>query len=106
LGSWMSEKIPGVEFITEQQLRRYKLDDLPDWVPNNSINHEFRHDGYTRVTSQKDGKSQIISYEVEISEKSLKRYEQLIRYCRYEREPAQVCWLGPQKSNAKSSAPW
>jgi len=46
LGSWMSEKIPGVEFITEQQLRRYKLDDLPDWVPNNSINHEFRHDGY------------------------------------------------------------
>ena len=26
----MSEKIPGVEFITEQQLRRYALDDLPE----------------------------------------------------------------------------
>ena len=89
LGHWVSYSGDRVEFFTEQELRRRGRDYYPEWVPNTG---ESRSDGYTRIHSDQ-GRSWTLAYEVELSAKSLDRYESVIRTYRMYREVDLVLWM-------------
>jgi len=66
----LKEPSQKLKIVTEQQLRRYECESLPDWTPEIELR---RPDGYWKVTS--NGKSSVIALEVELSMKKDTEYE-------------------------------
>lgn len=88
LGEWVNYQFPQVIFYTEQQLRRIEMDNHPNWVPK-AAGH--RADGYTRIIGDK--KASTLAYEVELSAKSVQRYENVLQHYRSVRLVDRVVWL-------------
>ena len=88
LGEWATHQLPNVIFFTEQDLRRREVTDYPDWVPQAT---EHRPDGYTRIVGHK--KPVTIAFEVELSAKSVQKYEAILRFYRTTRQVDRVMWL-------------
>ncbi len=93
LGEWSKYKFSNVQFFTEQELRRRSVEYYPPWVPQ--IN-DHRSDGYTLIES--DRKQWVLAYEIELTAKSVARYESIIRFYKMIRNVDRVYWLvGNQK---------
>jgi DNA-binding MarR family transcriptional regulator len=88
LGEWATNQYPGAEFYTEQEMRRRDATQYPLWVPQT---REHRADGYTKLTGET--KSWTFAYEVELSAKSVQKYEAVIRFYRGARGIDRVFWL-------------
>jgi len=88
LGEWSTYQLPTVDFWTEQELRRYDINDYPDWIPSSS---EHRPDGYTRVKGL--DKTWIFAYEVELSTKRSALYEKSLSFYKHARLIHRVFWL-------------
>ena len=88
LGIWAAGKPRGVDLITEQELRRYFKHDLPHWLPNVD---SHRPDGFTRFKT--DSSMRMMAYEVEMSRKTIDRYDSVAQY--YSRTPQveYILWL-------------
>lgn len=91
LGEWPSMPGAGVEFVTEQQMRRKDREYYPEWLPN--YDHMHRSDGFLRLKSKKDGRAYLIALEVELSAKSTARYESVTGYYRQVLKIDLVLWL-------------
>ncbi|MCB0415385.1 MAG: replication-relaxation family protein [Bdellovibrionales bacterium] len=75
LGDFLLEKPENVQIITEQQLRRYNLEDLPAWVPSKEIH---RPDGYWHFEDGESGTT--VALELERSRKSSTKIEKLVSF--------------------------
>jgi len=74
-GDYFINKPKNVAMVSEQQLRRYREEDLPAWVPSPDLH---RPDGYIRIKDGND--SMTISLEVEKSRKATSKLLTLINY--------------------------
>lgn len=88
LGEWPTYQNPKVIFWTEQEMRRFDVEDYPEWVPKSK---EHRPDGYTRVIGIK--KPWTFAFEVEISTKRLSKYETTLQFYKHARLIDRVYWL-------------
>lgn len=88
LGDWATFQNPRVIHFTEQEMRRKDVPFYPEWVPKTK---EHRADGYTRIVGTK--KPSTIGYEVELSAKSIQRYEAIIRFYGAVRQVDRVIWV-------------
>lgn len=88
LGEWSSLPLPVVDFFTEQDLRRREMDSYPDWLPRSK---EHRPDGYSRIKGSTQ--AWTLAYEVELSPKSVQRYEAILRFYKHARVVDRVLWL-------------
>ncbi|USN48496.1 MAG: hypothetical protein H6626_05235 [Pseudobdellovibrionaceae bacterium] len=75
LGEFLIEQPKNVQIITEQQLRRYHIEDLPAWVPNPEAH---RPDGYMRMTNGEH--KTTIAIELEKSRKTTAQLEKLVDF--------------------------
>ncbi|MGE4107741.1 MAG: hypothetical protein AB7F66_11040 [Bacteriovoracia bacterium] len=96
LGEWVTGIPRGVEFITEQQLRRYHSQALASWVPSPD-NH--RPDGYWSIPVA--GGSHLFSLEVEVSKKVPTEYESVSYFYDRETSIARVMWIVGNKALAQ-----
>ncbi|MCB0370939.1 MAG: hypothetical protein KDD45_16335 [Bdellovibrionales bacterium] len=88
LGEWINYHHPQVLFWTEQELRRFDVNDYPDWVPKSK---EHRPDGYTRIID--NHKAYTLAFEVELSLKRLSRYEATLQFYKHAKQINRVYWL-------------
>mgnify|MGYP001378760067 CR=1 FL=1 len=88
LGEWATHQFPKVVFFTEQDLRRRESECYPDWVPR-VMDH--RPDGYTRIIGVK--RPWTLAMEVELSAKSMQKYEGILRFYRSTQLIDRVLWL-------------
>ena len=88
LGEWLDRDLDCEDIYTEQELRCNPDEFYPEWIPQ-SILH--RPDGYSRTTQ--GDKQTLFAFEVELSLKSKKRYENLVYF--YENQPTidHVLWV-------------
>lgn len=93
LGDGLFEAINGLEFFTEQQLRRYEPSSCPKWVPP-CLGH--RPDGYWRTTTAKG--TQTIALEVELHQKSDREYAAAARYYDDMKNIDRVLWVTKRPS--------
>ena len=70
LGAWLVERPAGVQLFTEQQLRRFEVEEYPAWVPRD-VNH--RTDGYWH--KQTPEASRTVALEMEITRKKASAYQ-------------------------------
>ena len=101
LGEWSWFNLPVVAHFTEQDLRRRPADLYPAWVPHTP---GHRADGYTKIEGK--GRTWVFALEVELSLKSIARYESVIRYYRTQSQVDRVLWLtsDPSVMNAIKTA--
>lgn len=97
LGDWLKSVPHGVEFFSEQELRRLPLEKYPAWVPKTDSR---RPDGYWYVPYK--GKHLVVGLEVELNSKIIRRYEVLARF--YSDNPTifRVIWIVPSLGIAQS----
>lgn len=88
LGEFTLETPKTVQFITEQQLRRYHLEDLPAWVPSPEAH---RPDGYWRFENEQGATT--VSLELERSRKSSSALEKLINFYSEFSKNFYVLWI-------------
>jgi len=93
LGLWAAAKPKNIDFVTEQQMRRFNQTQLPRWIPDCSIH---RPDGYTRFRER--NRSSLIAYEVEISRKNMERYDSVCQFYAHAQDVTRVIWLVRDKS--------
>jgi hypothetical protein len=88
LGEWATYQFPKVLFFSEQDMRRRSVDHFPPWVP---ASKEHRPDGYTRIVGTK--RPWTFAYEVELSAKSVQKYEGTLRFYKLTAGVDRVFWL-------------
>lgn len=88
LGGFVANVPPGVELVSEQQLRRLHPASLPAWVPTTELH---RPDGFWRITNGNG--SRVVALEVELSQKNLDQYEQIARYYEDDTNGCEVIWI-------------
>lgn len=88
LGEWATHQNPRVVFFTEQDMRRRALETYPTWVPRTK---EHRADGFTRIAGSK--RAWTFAYEVELSAKSLQKYEGVLRFYQAVKGIDRIFWL-------------
>lgn len=88
LGDWIMHAPEGVEFVTEQELRRFDKEALPEWLPDTDLH---RPDGYWRIRI--GDKLRVLALEVELSQKALDRYENIARFYSEDAEACHVIWI-------------
>jgi DNA-binding MarR family transcriptional regulator len=88
LGEWATHQNPKVSFWTEQEMRRFDSQVYPDWVPTSK---EHRPDGYTKIIGDK--KQWTFAFEVELSAKSISKYEATMQFYKHARQINRVYWL-------------
>ncbi len=86
LGEGLFQEIPGLEYFTEQELRRYNPEFFPSWVPKST---RRTADGYWHI----EEKSQTVALEVELSQKSLSAYKTIVFYYQAHPEVTSVIWV-------------
>jgi hypothetical protein len=96
IGDWLHGAPDGCGLFSEQQLRRYRPEHYPAWIPRSFLH---RPDGYWLVPI--DGMQVTIALEVELSRKKDPKYEILAE--QYEAQPGifRVVWLVPNAAFAR-----
>lgn len=97
LGDGLFEKIDGLEFFTEQQLRRYDPDCYPKWVPP-CLGH--RPDGYWRTMNSNGPKT--IALEVELNQKPDREYASAAHFYNDMTNIDRVLWITKRPSVAEN----
>jgi len=93
LGDWINQTPPsGVFLVTEQQLRRYERDQLPNWIPKDD---SHRPDGYWYLPFGESGRT--VALEVERSGKGAGPYRKIGEYYNQERGVDSVIWIVDSK---------
>jgi hypothetical protein len=93
LGEWVGGLPVGADLVTEQELRCYKLDQLPSWLPEADAH---RPDGYWHL-SQTDG-NKTFAVEVELSRKSISDYGFVAEFYDLYSTVNRVIWLVDNRS--------
>lgn len=88
LGDWLVSNPPGVEFFSEQELRRLDPDHFPAWVPR-KIDH--RSDGYWRIPYK--GGLVTVALEVELTPKRDRDYVVLAHEYKNHPQISRVVWV-------------
>ena len=96
IGDWFISTPPKVKFFTEQQLRRYAVEEYPDWVPKSQ---SHRPDGYTLLPLK--NQLRVVAFEVELSTKPNDKYQEVAEFYSDEDSIARVIWLVPSASAAR-----
>ena len=87
-GNYLSNATKHIQFVTDQQLKSFHEDCLPEWVPSSQSQ---RPDGYWRV---KSGNSQkTVALEVELNTKSKSRYKKIAQFYSDNTEIDEVIWI-------------
>ena len=95
LGDWFLELPEGIRIFSEQQIRRFREKDYPEYI-SRSLHHT--PDGYTFIPRGEGGK--LIAFEAELNPKSKGEYYGL--YNQYGRQDVNyVFWLAPKLTIAK-----
>lgn len=97
LGEWIGSVPKNCGIVSEQQLRRYKLSDYPEWTPKTSTH---RPDGWWNINLGKPQNQSLIALEVELSRKTPMRYHKAATYYSSTVKPYQVIWV---VANSKDS---
>ncbi len=97
LGDWLNQVPRECDVFSEQELRRYNVEQYPEWVPKTTIH---RPDGYWLV-SLPAGLG-TIALEVELKLKTPNFYEVVAKFYRDQPEIFRVVWLVASESNGKS----
>jgi hypothetical protein len=97
LGDWLHGVPKGYGLFSEQQLRRYELDDYPSWVPSSD---RHRPDGYWKIPVE--GKERVFALEVELSIKRKSEYGQIAYFYEGWRGVYRVLWVVGSSSIAKT----
>lgn len=94
-GNFLIDQPLNVQIISEQQLRRFNLEELPAWVPTPELH---RPDGYWKIKS--GHQDCVIALELEKTRKSNARLQELNQF--YEDFPSKyrVLWLVENKALA------
>jgi hypothetical protein len=97
LGDVLLNPNTGLQLLSEQQLRRYHPDSLPDWAPTSKLH---RPDGYWFKTRERSDPL-LVALEVELSAKNSDRYQNIARF--YARNPSigRIIWVCDNTSFAK-----
>lgn len=93
LGAWAWAKPANVEIVSEQEMRRFFLKELPHWLPKID---SHRPDGFTRF--KHNGESKVIAFEIEITQKSSERYSPVFQYYNSNQDIDLVIWLVKNRS--------
>lgn len=97
LGDGVFGLIDGLEFITEQQLRRLEPHHLPARIPN-CCGH--RPDGYWKVETNRGPK--LIALEVELHQKANSDYGSVARFYSDMTQIDRVLWVTPKATMGKA----
>ena len=97
LGDWLHQVPSGSGLFSEQQLRRYGLDEYPAWVPKSD---RHRSDGYWRIPVE--GKDRVFALEVELSIKKKSEYGQVAYFYEGWKGVYRVLWVVGSSSMAKT----
>lgn len=87
-GEFLINQPSSIEIFTEQELRRYRNDYYPSWVPEDS---SHRPDGLWHVTFSDS--TQTTALEVELSSKRISDYEFIADYYRANSNVSRVLWI-------------
>ena len=98
LGEWINGIPKNCALVSEQQLRRYKLSDYPDWTPRTS---SHRPDGWWNINLGKPQNQSLIALEVELSRKTPMRYHKAATYYSNTVKPYQVIWVVANSKDSK-----
>lgn len=93
-GLWILSPPENVIVATEQELRRYMPDRLPNWIPSPS---QHRPDGYWAVRSGDEWN--LISLEVELTQKIRDNYDAVANFYRIHPAVKRVLWIVPSATN-------
>lgn len=96
LGAWAHAKPKSVEIVSEQEMRRFNVSELPSWLPSLD---GHRPDGFTRF--KHGNKSRILAYEIEINAKHSERYISVMQYYNRRSDIDLVLWLVKNNSHRK-----
>jgi hypothetical protein len=99
LGDWITKEPPGVQFYTEQELRRIDPSLYPMWVPQTDVH---RADGYWQLPKLKTDSS--LAIEVERSQKALRSYELVADFYESYDFVKGVIWITPMPPRGMSLA--
>ncbi|CAN5416930.1 hypothetical protein BH10BDE1_BH10BDE1_27960 [soil metagenome] len=99
LGEWVHCEPEGVEFFTEQELRRLDHSDYPIWVPQSSAH---RSDGFWKLPRLPP--NTCVALEIERSQKALKKYELVADFYEEFAFVKQVIWITPVTKSSNSIA--
>jgi len=97
LGNWVTGSPKGNAFYTEQQLRRIESEFYPSWVPRSRIH---RPDGYSLISTGEQ--TRLVSFEIELSQKSLEIYENVGRFYFEDTKVDDVLWIVNTPTQATS----
>lgn len=95
LGNYTDKSPKSVEILTEQELRRLKLEDYPEWAPQTSLH---RPDGYWRIPSHPA--PELCAIEVELNFKNKIKYRAVGEFYATYLDIKRVFWLVPSKNFA------
>jgi len=93
LGEWLVEAPIGVEFFSEQELRRLHEDVYPQWVPRGN---RRRPDGYWYIPV--GNKARVIALEVETTQKSNVDYAIIAKRYAETQNITRVLWIALSQS--------
>jgi hypothetical protein len=93
LGDFFFALPPNCELFSEQELRRFTLDEFPAYVPQTEMH---RPDGFWHFTSGIEEKT--IALEVELTTKRLSDYDKIARYYAYYENISSVLWVVSSRS--------
>lgn len=96
LGEWIRQIPKDCDIFSEQQLRRYSLDQYPDWVPRAN---EHRSDGWWKLGMDKPNSESLVALEVELSRKSPIEYRTTGEFYSTCVLPMQVIWVVRNESD-------
>lgn len=97
LGDWIHKMPNGCGLFSEQQLRRFDLEEYPAWVPKTD---RHRPDGYWRISHE--GKDRVFALEVELSMKKKSEYGQVAYFYEGWKGIYRVLWVVASPSMAKA----
>ncbi len=87
-GNWIYKIPSNVDIFTEQQIKCVAKGHYPYWVPNTKVH---RPDGYTRIKN--GNKNSVVAIEVELSQKTIDRYEAVSDFYDDRKTISYVLWL-------------
>lgn len=87
LGEFVYSVPSNVELFSEQEINSTESDCFPDWLPKSKSHIP---DGYTYI--KKPG-GEVLAIEVELSQKTMARYEEMIGFLDRHDEISRVLWL-------------
>ncbi|MCX6117348.1 MAG: hypothetical protein NT027_07400 [Proteobacteria bacterium] len=87
----------GLQLLSEQQLRRYHADSLPDWAPKSKLH---RPDGYWFRPNER-AEPLLVALEVELSTKVSDAYQSIARFYARNQNIGHIVWVCDNKSFAK-----